>query len=197
MQLNPDLALERTWDLDAVLEHKVVPQFALSLGGFDKEVRELTVFEETDGDILSWTPSSRESARIFGFRGGLEMVLLDGLLEGSLEYIHEEHDQDITYRPKDRGRLNVTLLAPLEIELSLSGDFYGIRYTALDESGDGISEESLSSYFLLKPRISRAFGKYASVFLMGAFCIGDDDHQIWEGYGLPDQTIDFGLTLKF
>ncbi len=121
---------------------------------------------------------------------------MGGRIEQSLEYVHEEHDEDIPYRPKDKGVLTVTVFAPHELELSLSGEFHGVRYVDVDEA-TGSGGETLSSYFLLRPGISRTFGKYASLFLMAEFYVGQDDYQVWERYGLPDQTVDFGLTLKF
>ena len=124
---------------------------------------------------------------------------MDGRIKQSFEYVHEEHDEEIPYRPKDSGTSTVTFFAPFGLELSLSGEFYGTRYVGADGTNDanGNGEEALSSYFLWKPRISRTFGKYASLFVMAEFYVGQDDYQIWKGYGLPDQTVDFGLTLKF
>jgi outer membrane cobalamin receptor len=195
MRFNPDLPLEKMWDLGSSLQCRFTPAFTVMVGGFDKEIKDLTVFEEmTDGGIVSWRPNSRDSARVFGFRSGWELSLAGGRMEQSLEYIHEEHDQEIPYRPEDRGRLTVTCFAPLELELSVSGEFYGTRYVDVK---DGDETETLSSYFLWKTRVSRTFGKYASLFVMAEFHVGQDDYQVWRGYGLPDQTIDFGLTLKF
>jgi hypothetical protein len=194
MIYNPELPLEKAWSLSAVLQSRFMPGFTVTVGGFGKEIRDLTVFEETTDGILSWTPASREKARIYGFRSGWELSLLDGRIKQSLEFIHEEHDQEIPYRPNDRGLLDVTCLAPFGLELSLSGEFCGVRYVSAD---GGDEAETLSSYFLWKPRISRTFGKYATVFLMAEFYVGQDDYQVWKGYELPDQTVDFGLTLKF
>ena len=195
VRLNPELKLEKTWDFSADVQCRLTPAFTATVGGFDEEIRDLTVFEEVTHDrILSWRPNSLDSARIYGFRSGWELSLMDGRIEQSLEYVHEEHDQEIPYRPKDKGCLTITCFAPFELELSLSGEFYGIRYT---EAKNGDEAETLPSFFLWKPRISRTFGKYASLFLMAEFHVGEDDYQIWKGYGLPDQTVDFGLTLKF
>ncbi len=198
VRLNPDLALERTWDLNAALQFRLTPALTATLGASGREISDLIIFEEVaedrgDGVILSWKPNSRDSARIIDFRLGWELFLVDGKVKHSFEYVHEEHDEEIPYRPKDRGNSTITFFVPFGIELSLSGEFYGSRHVDTDES----SEETLSSYFLWKPRISKTFGKYASLFVMAEFYVGQDDYQIWKGYGLPDQTVDFGLTLKF
>lgn len=196
VRLNPELELERTWDFNATLQSKLTPNLMVTIGASDKEIRDLIIFEEvTDGGVLSWKPISRDSARIIDFVLGWELLLLDGQVKQSLEYVHEEHDEDIPYRPTDRGVLTVTVFAPHGLELSLSGEFHGVRHVdaVLTEN----SEETLSSYFLIKPRISKTFGQYASFFLTAGFYVGDDDYQIWKGYGLPNQTVDLGLTLKF
>ena len=121
---------------------------------------------------------------------------MDGRLRHSFDYVHEFHDKKkhIPYRPKHRGNLTITYSAPYGLEPSLSGEFYGVRYVDTEENS-----ETLSSYFLWKPRISKSFGARASAsaFLSAEFYVGQDRYQIWRGYGLPDQTVDFGLTLKF
>jgi len=199
VRLNPELELEKTWDLNATLQSKLTPNLMVTVGASAKEIKDLTIFEEVTGagndGVLSWKPGSRESARIIDFGLGWELSLLDGQVKQSFEYVHEEHDEDIPYRPRDRGILTVTVFAPRGLELSLSGEFHGVRH--VDAALIGDSEETLSSYFLLKPRISKTFGKYASFYLMAEFYVGEDDYQIWKGYGLPDQTVDLGLTLKF
>ncbi len=197
VRLNPGLDLERTWDMNAALQFRLARTFAVTIGASDKEIRDLIIFEEvveagSDG-VLSWEPNSLPSARILDFRLGWELFLMNGRIKQSFEYVHEEHDEEIPYRPEDRGNSTITFFVPFGLELSLSGEFRGARHVDTDESSD----ETLSSYFLLKPRISKTFGKYASVFVMAELYFGDDDYQIWEGYGLPDQTVDFGLTLKF
>ena len=195
VRYDPGLELEKTWDFSADLQFKLAPGFTATVGGFDEEIKDLTIFEEVTHDtILSWRPDSLNSARIYGFRSGWKLLLMDGRIEQSLEYVHEEHDQEIPYKPKDSGRLTIIFFAPFRLELSLSGEFYGTRYTG---TKDGDAAETLPSFFLWKPRISRAFGEHASLFLMAEFHVGEGDYQIWKGYGLPDQTVDFGLTLKF
>ena len=201
VRLNPGLDLENGWDLNAALQFKLAPTLTATVMASDKEIRDLTIFEEvvedgTNSTILSWKPISRDSARILDFRLGWELFLMDGRMKHSFEYVHEEHDQEIPYRPGDRGVSTLAFFAPSGLEFSLSGEFHGARHVNADET-DGSNEETLSRYFLLKPRISRTFGKYASVFAMAEFYVGQDDYQIWKGYGLPDQTFDFGLTLKF
>jgi len=193
VRFNPDLNLERTWDLNASLQYRLASKFIATIEAFDKEISDLIILEETNDGILSWSPGSLPSARIFGVNAKLELSLMDNKLKPSFEYTHESHDdQKIPYRPQDRGALTLKYLAPYGLEPSLSGEFYGTRYTKGGTDGD-----SLSGYFLWKPRISKTFGKYASVFLSAGIYTGEDDYQVWRGYELPSQIVDFGLTLKF
>jgi hypothetical protein len=152
VRFTPDLNVERTWELNASLQYRLTRKFAVNIGAFGKEIRNLIVFEETSDRILSWKPNSlSNNARIFGLNPGWELSLMEGRVRQSFEYIHEFHDQEehIPYRPKDRGSLTITYLAPFGLEPSLSGEFYGTRY--VDTNG----EETLSEYVLWKPRISK------------------------------------------
>ena len=193
VRFNPELNIERAWHLNASLQYKLTRNFTIIAGGFGKEIKDLVFFGETDDEILSWMPDSwNDSTRISGFSCGWKSSLLGGRVKHSLEYIHESHDQEkhIPYRPMDRGSLSVTYSAPFGLEVSLSGKFCGIRYV-------GRNDETLSQYSLWEPRISKTFGKHATVFLAAAFYAGRDDYQIWRKYGLPRRMVDFGLTLRF
>jgi len=194
LRFNPDLNVERTWELNGSLQYRLTRKFNVTVSGFGKHISDLTIFRKTDDGILSWMPGPREdSANIPGLTAGWELSLMDDKIKQSFEYTHEFHDgkEHIPYRPEDIGCLTITCVAPFGLELSLSGEFYGTRYV------DTENDESLSSYFLWRPRISKTFSKYASVFLEAEFYIGRDDYQIWENYGLPTQIVDFGLTLRF
>ncbi len=193
VRYNPDLDVERIWDLNASIQYRLTRKFTATIGAFDKEIRNLTFFEKIDDEIVSWEPRSWDSARIFGFGAGWDLSLIDDKLKQSIEYTHESDDQEehIPYRSKDKGSFALTYYAPVGLELSLVAEFHGTRYV------DTVDDKTLSSYFLLKPRVSKTFGRYASVFLGAEFCVGKDDYQIWEDYILPSQIVDFGLTLRF
>jgi hypothetical protein len=194
VRFNPNLSNERIWNISADLQYRFTRKSTISVGAFDKEIRNLTFFERIDDNILSWMPETKDSARIFGFKAGWELLMMDERLKSVVDYIHEFHDsgERIPYRPQDRGSLSIIYYAPFGFELSLSGEFNGIRYVRVEEES-----ETLSSYFILSPRISKDFSRYASLFLSAGFYIGEDDYQVWDGYKLPSQTIDFGLKLKF
>jgi hypothetical protein len=193
VKFNPELNMERAWCLNAKLQYKLTRNFTVIAGGFGKEIKELIFFEETEGEVLSWVPSSwDESAGLYGFSLGWKLSLANGRLKHSLEYVRESNNQDeqIPYRPKDSGRLSLTYSAPYGLEFSLAGKFCGTRYV-------GRGDETLSRYSLLEPRISKTFGRYTSVFISAAFYAGLDDYQIWRLYELPRRTVDFGLTIRY
>ena len=190
---NPELKMESGWHLHAALKHKLTSSFTVTVGGFGKEAKDLMAFRETDDDILSWDPYSLEdNVRLFGFSCGWKLLLLNGRLKHSLEYIHESNDQDghIPYRPMDKGIMSITYLAPFGVEVSLAGKFCGTRYV-------GINDETLDKYSLWEPRISKTFGERASAFLSATFYAGSDEYQVWRKYGLPRRMLDFGLTLRY
>ncbi|MBD3182012.1 hypothetical protein GF312_06960 [Candidatus Poribacteria bacterium] len=195
MRLNPSLSLERSWDIKASLQYRITRKFAITAEAFDREVDDLVIFENIQDDTLSWKPISLESSRIYGFKAGWEGSAFGDRLKHNVEYIQEFHQQEndinIPYRPNNKGLLGFTYEAPLGLEFSVDGEFWGIRYTELN------GEETLPGYFLVKPGISKSFGKYAKVFASSQFYFGEDKYQIWKEYGLPDWMIDLGLVLKF
>jgi len=191
---NPGLNAERGWDMQASLKYNPIDNFNIKVGVFDKEISNLAVFKEsgnTDGnEILSWVPESLDGTHIFGISFNWELLLLNEHLRQNFEYVHEFPDENILYRPKDKGVLNITYFAPQDFELSLLAEFYGLRYV---NEKDG----TLPGYLLWKPKISRSFGKNAKASLEFAFYTGKDDYQVWNGYRLPKNTVDLGLVVKF
>jgi hypothetical protein len=194
MRFNPGLGTERGWDIQASLKYNLMKKLNAKVGVFDKEIGNLATFKESKNiggeDIISWLPESLDNTHIFGIISGWELLLLDEKLKQDFEYIHEFPDENVLYRPKDKGALNITYFASYDFELKLSAEFYGLRY--INEK-----DATLPSYFLLMPRISKSFGKNAKVSLEFRFYAGKDDYQEWNRYSLPKNTVDFGLTVKF
>lgn len=197
VRFNPSLSTERGWNTHGSLKYNLMKKFNATVGVFDKEISNLTVFKElkntgeTGKDIiLSWVPESRDDTHIFGISFGWELLSLDERLKQKFEYVHEFHDENILYRPKDKGVLTISYLVPHDFELSLLAEFYGMRYVNQEDT-------SLSDYFLWKPKISRSFGKNADVSLTFEFYTGKDDYQVWKGYSLPQNTVDLGLVIRF
>jgi hypothetical protein len=194
VRFNPGLGTERGWNIQASLKYNLMKKFNAKVGVFDKEISNLAIFKESKNtdrkDIISWLPESLDNTHIFGISSGWELLLLDERLKQNFEYVHEFPDENILYRPKDKGVLNITYFASYDFELSLSAEFYGLRY--INEK-----DAALPGYFLWKPKISKSFGKNAKVSLEFKFYTGKDDYQEWNGYSLPKNTVDFGLTVKF
>lgn len=191
VRFNPSLGNERTWDMNASLQYRVAGTFLGTIKAFDKEIRNLNVFEKSNEEILSWQTNSWDSIRISGIASEVELTLLEGKLKQNLQYIYESHDVKIPYRPKNKGNIVLTYLAPYDIEPSIAVEFYSRRYVGSD------SDESLSNYTLWKPKISKAFGKYASAFISAGIYSGKDKYQVWNDYELPSFIMDFGASLRF
>jgi len=193
VRFNPGLRTERAWHIHASLQYRLMPKINVIIGAFDKEISNLTIFKRMGDSVISWVPSVRKgNAHIFGLSTGCELSFMDERLKLNFAYMHEFHDTEehIPYRPKDKSSLTVTYLAPYGLDLSLSGEFYGPRYTDTNVN-------TLSRYFLCKPGISKSFGKNAITSLSAELYFGEDDYQVWEEYGLPRRTVDLGLTVKF
>ena len=192
VRFNPGLSTERGWNIQASLKYNLMKKFNAKVGIFDKEISNLAIFKESKNteDIISWFPESLDNTHIFGISSGWELLLLDKRLKQNFEYVHEFPDENILYRPKDKGVLNITYFASYDFDLSLSAEFYGLRY--INEK-----DATLPGYFLWKPKISKSFGKNAKASLEFKFYTGKDGYQEWNGYSLPKNTVDFGLTVKF
>ncbi|MDQ1328800.1 MAG: hypothetical protein QG641_2086 [Candidatus Poribacteria bacterium] len=192
VRYNPGLSIERGWNIQASLKYNLMKTFNAKVGVFDKEISNLAIFNESKNteDIISWFPESLDNTHIFGISSGWELLLLDERLKQNFEYVHEFPDENILYRPKDKGVLNLTYFASYDFDLSLSSEFYGLRYINKKDA-------TLPGYILWKPKISKSFGKNAKVSLEFIFYTGKDNYQEWNGYSLPKNTVDFGLTVKF
>lgn len=191
VRFNPGLNTERGWNIQASLKYNLMKKLNAKVGVFDKEISNLAIFKESKNtDIISWLPESLDNTHIFGISSGWELLLLDERLKQNFEYVHEFPDENILYRPKDKGVLNITYFASYDFELSLSAEFYGLRY--INEK-----DATLPGYFLWMPKISKSFGKTAKASLEFKFYTGKDDYQEWNRYSLPKNTVDFGLTVKF
>ncbi|MGQ9607832.1 MAG: TonB-dependent receptor [bacterium] len=194
VNFNPSLATQKEWNIHSSLKYALTRKISTTLGIFDKQISDITTFEEKNNKegIIYWVPVSRKSARIFGIGASMEASLLNGKFNNKVEYIHEFHDQEdrIFYRPKDKGSIITGFTIGSSVNMSLTAEFNGPRY--INAEGD-----KLSSYFMLKPKISRSFGKNAIASLQLGLYFSDNELQLWREYKIPNRTLDFGLTLRF
>lgn len=194
VDFNPSLATQKEWNIHSSLKYALLRKVSATAGIFDKQISDITTFEEKNNKegIIYWVPVSRKSTRIFGVGASIETSLLNGKFNNKMEYIHEFHDKEdqIFYRSRDKGSIIIAYLIGSYTDVSLTAEFNGPRY--INSEGD-----ELPSYFMLKPKISRSFGKNAVASLQLGLYFSDDKLQLWREYNIPNRTVDFGLTLKF
>ena len=109
------------------------------------------------------------------------------------QYIHEFHDPElevhIAYRPKDLLDLDLVYNFPMDFRIALGAELRGARHV------DGTTDETVDSYLLVKPKLSKTIGGYVDAFVGGAFAIGE--YQLLSGYELSQGNFDFGIELRF
>ncbi|HGJ65361.1 TPA: hypothetical protein ENS27_08235 [bacterium] len=193
VNFKPSLLPERGLELSALLKLNPVNGFTTTVGYHDRDVNDIAFPSEfqNDGGIIYWLPDNYENIHISSINAGWELLLLDGRLKQSIEYVHEFYGKDkyVPYRPENKGLLNITYLAGNELEFSLVAELFGIR-----RIGD---DENLPRYLLWSPKVSKSFWKNAEAFISLGLYAGSGDYQILKGYALPKQTLDFGLSVRF
>ena len=199
LSLNPSLRTEKTWDGKVTLTRHQGRRFEANFSGFAKQVEDLVVLEKSSTNSgsaaaeLSWVPQNRDtSVQIFGGSVGVTAYITNRF-EAQVRYTHEVHKPEIgewiAYRPNDLVDLNATLHLPADFHIELRGEFRGSRH--LDEASD----RTLEHYFLLKPKISKIIENHVGLFVGGNFAIGP--YTLLDGYELAQDSLDFGLELKF
>jgi hypothetical protein len=193
VNLKPSLFPERGLELSALLKLNPVNGFTTTVGYYDRDINDIAFPSEfqNDGGIIYWLPDNYENIHISSINAGWELLLLDGRLKQSIEYVHEFYGKDkyVPYRPENKGLLNITYLAGNELEFSLLAELFGIRRISDDEN--------LPRYLLWKPKVSKSFWKNAEASISLGLYTGSGDYQILKGYALPKQTLDFGLSVRF
>ena len=194
ISLNPLLRPEKTWSGQTLLKYHQGRKFEIGLSGFAKQIDDLVVLEKVapqDKQIaLTWEPTNIE-AEIFG--GQLDCSAhITNRLQLQFQYIHEFHRpqqaENIAYRPEDSVNLEVEYHISTDFRFELGGEFRGPRYAE--------TNETLESYFLLKPKLSKLIGVYVDAFISGTFAIGEYT-LLHEDYTFSQNNFDFGVELKF
>ena len=197
VSLHPFLRPEKTWDGQITLTHRQGKKLDANFSGFAKQIDDLVVMEklpsEGEGSVveLAWMPQNR-NASIYGGQFSITAYITDQL-EARLQYTHEVHKPEagewIAYRPNDFIDLDFAYHFPGDFHLELGGEFRGVRHI------DEMTDQTLESYFLLKPKVSKIIEDYVGVFVGGSFVIGT--YTLLEGYELSQDNFDFGIELMF
>ena len=194
ISLNPILRPAKTWTGRVLLKYHRGRKFEIGLSGFAKQVDDLVVLKRLvprDEQIgLTWVPTNIE-AQIYGAQFDVSAYVTNRL-ELQLQYVHEFHyprqGENIAYRPEDLANLGVKYHISEDLRFALSGEFRGSRYAE--------TVETLESYFLLKPKLSKTIGLYINAFIGGTFTIGEYT-LLHEVYTFSKNHVDFGVELKF
>ena len=201
INLNPFLRPEKIWNEQIALKYHHGGKFEVNLSGFAKQAEDLVVLmPQMDRGVqppnstaaeFAWNPTNIE-ASIYGGQLLISARVVDRL-DLRFQYTHEvsvpKTGEQIPYRAADRIDLDVVYHLPLEFHLALDAEFQGPRYI------DTMTDETLKSYLLLKPKLSKTVGSYVDVFIGGAFAIGE--YRLLEMYELSQTNFDFGIELKF
>ena len=197
VSLHPFLRPERTWDGQITLTHHHGKKLEANFSGFAKQIDDLVVVEkvpsEGDGSVaeLAWMPQNRD-ASIYGGQFSITAYITDQL-EAQLQYTYEVHKPKvgewIAYRPNSFIDLDVAYHFPGDFHLELGGEFRGVRHV------NEMTDQTLESYFLLRPKVSKIIEDYVGVFVGGSFVIGT--YALLEGYELSQDNFDFGIELRF
>ena len=192
ISLNPFLRPEKTWGGQVLLKYHRGRKFEVGLSGFAKQIDDLVVFERVADEqiALTWAPTNIE-AQIFG--GQLDCsARITNRLELQLQYVHEFHRpqqaENIAYRPEDLVNLEVVYHISTDFRFELGGEFRGPRYV---ETG-----ETLESYFLFMPKLSKTIGVYVDAFIGGTFAVGEYA-LLHQDYIFSQNNFDFGVELNF
>ena len=205
ISLNPLLRPEKAWNAQITLKHHRGAMFEVDLSGFAKQIDDLVVLlplkehlqktgvppSETAKAELSWTPTNIE-ASIYGGQLLISARIVDRL-DLRFRYTHEVSmpamGEQIPYRSADRIDLDAVYHLPSEVHVALKAELQGPRYV------DMMTDETLKSYLLLKPKLSKTIGGYINAFVGGAFAVGE--YRLLEMYELSQRNFDFGIELKF
>jgi hypothetical protein len=193
ISLNPFLRPEKSWSGWGTLKYHQGRRIEVNFSGFAKELQDLVILEKLDTTTpeLTWSPTNLD-ALIYGGQLDISFHIADGL-DGHLQFTHEFHEPDVgtqlAYRPEDTLNLSVAYDIPRAFRMQLGSEFQGRRHV------DATTDQTLDSYLLLKPKLSRTFAEHVDVFVSGAFAIGE--YALLDGYELSPNHVDFGVELRF
>jgi hypothetical protein len=191
ISLNPLLRPEKAWNGQiSFRRHRA--DVEVNASGFARRIGDLVALGRlANAAELTWSPMNVDAA-IFG--GRLEATArLARRLNVWFQYTVEAHDPEvgdhIPYRPTSYADVDLTYHLPDGFRVLLGGEFRGKRHV------DATPAETLGSYLRVKPRLSKTVQDFATVFIGGAFALGD--YQMLQGYELSQGNFDFGLELRF
>jgi outer membrane cobalamin receptor len=191
---NPNLQPEKAWSYELGGEKKFGDLAIFKVAGFYRDVTYLLLW--APGTDFIWRPTNVQSADIWGAETELVFYPWKGLsipLNYSYLYPRDESTgEPITNKPKHIINAEVEYVTPFGVKSSLKGRY--VQYYVNNTS-------TLNrDYFVLDIRLSYEFKVYQKfkgegfVSLTNAF---NEQYQVNEGYPMPPQSLNGGLSLAF
>ncbi len=191
---NPNLPPEKAWSYELGGEKKFGELAIVKVAGFYRDVKNLILW--APGADFVWRPSNIQSAHIWGAETELVFYPMKGLsipLNYSYLYPRDQSTgEPITNKPKHIVNAGVEYVTSFGLKSSVKARY--VRYYVNDTS-------TLNrDYFVVDLRLGYEFKVYRKfkgegfVSLTNAF---DRNYQINEGFPMPPQSLNGGISFAF
>ena len=191
---NPNLQPEKAWSYELGGEKKFGDLAVFKVAGFYRDVTDLIRW--APGTDFVWRPTNVQTAHIWG--GETELIfypwkgLTIPLNYSYLDPRDESTGEPITNKPKHIINAGVDYVTPLGLKSSLKGRY--VQYYVNNTS-------TLNrDYFVLDARLGYEFKIYQSFKGEGFISLTNilnRDYQINEGYPMPPQSLNGGVSIAF
>jgi outer membrane receptor protein involved in Fe transport len=191
---NPNLQPEKAWSYELGGEKKFGNLAVVKVNGFYRDVTDLILW--APGPDFVYRPSNVQTAHIWGAEAELVFHLIKGLsIPLNYSYLYPQDastGEPITNKPKHIINAGVEYVTPYGLKGNLKGryvQFYVNHTSTLNQD-----------YFVLDARLAYEFKIYRKfkgegfISLTNAF---DRAYQINEGYPMPPQSLNGGVSFAF
>jgi len=191
---NPNLQPEKAWSYELGGEKKFGDLAVFKVAGFYRDVTDLIRW--APGTDFVWRPTNVQTAHIWG--GETELIfypwkgLTIPLNYSYLDPRDESTGEPITNKPKHIINAGVDYVTPLGLKSSLKGRY--VQYYVNNTS-------TLNrDYFVLDARLGyefKIYQKFKGEGFVSLTNILNRDYQINEGYPMPPQSLNGGVSIAF
>jgi outer membrane cobalamin receptor len=191
---NPNLQPESAWSFELGGEKKFGNLAVVKVAGFYRDVTDLILW--APGSDFVWRPSNIQSAQIWGAEAEFVFYPVKGLsipLNYSYLYPRDQSTgEPIRNKPKHIINAAVEYVTPFGLKANLKGRY--VQYWV--DSTSTLNRD----YFVVDARVAYEFKIYQElrgegfVSLTNAF---DQNYQVSEGYPMPPQSLNAGVSFGF